>query len=186
MHDTLKSLLKHYGPTSKAIVWAHNTHIGDASATSMAKNGEYNIGQLAREEWGSDNVALLGFSTYKGTVIASDSWGSDTTRYTVPEAREGSVDGMLHDADHAMDCPAQFYLNLRNAEAQKVLSTTGPQRAIGVVYHPNVERYGNYVPTKLAQRYDELIYVDQTQALQPLHVRVHRRDMPAEFPFTIS
>jgi len=144
MMDTLNTLLEYFGPDSKAICWLHNTHIGDSRFTSMAQSGEYNIGQLAREQHGEDKVALVGFSTHQGTVIASNRWGGKITEFVVPQSRAGSVDNMLHRAANDIGAK-QYYLHLRSNDARKVLTETGAQRAIGVVYNPGVERFGNYV-----------------------------------------
>ncbi len=92
MMETLNLLLEHYGPESKGIVWAHNTNIGDYRATSMQIRGEVNIGGLAREQYGEENVGLVGFSTYEGTVVASHAWGGSTEVLVVPPARVGSCD----------------------------------------------------------------------------------------------
>src|SRR5215216_1036731 len=96
MMETLDRLLKFHGKTSRAIVWEHNTHIGDARATDMKRAGMVNIGQLAREQYGVNKVYLVGFGTYIGTVIAADAWGAPMQELEVPEAREGSIEHQLH------------------------------------------------------------------------------------------
>jgi erythromycin esterase-like protein len=98
MDDTLDRLLGHYGPGAKAIVWAHNTHVGDARATDMAQAGHVNIGQLARERYGAGQVLLVGFGTYGGTVVAGDAWGAPMQVMPVPPARERSLEDVLHAA----------------------------------------------------------------------------------------
>jgi erythromycin esterase len=166
MNETLERLLAHYGPHAKAIVWEHNTHIGDARATDMAAAGMVNIGQLAREQWGDSDVVLVGFAGYSGSVIAASGWGERMERMTVPEAREVSWEGRLH---AALEADALLLMH----ETGDALANADPlgHRAIGVVYHPERERYGNYVPTILTLRYDALIYLEQTTALRPLHMK---------------
>ena len=141
MMETLDRLLNHHGPQSKAIVWEHNTHIGDARATDMARGGLYNIGQLARERYGEEQVKLVGFGSYEGSVIAGDHWGARMEKMPVPPAREGSWEALLHEQS-ATD---RYFLSSDLQRSQR-LQRSIPHRAIGVVYHPERERYGNYVP----------------------------------------
>jgi erythromycin esterase-like protein len=164
MMATIERLLDHHGRDSRAIVWAHNTHIGDARATDMATSGMVNIGQLARERFGDDQVALVGFAGFRGEVIAAREWGADHEVMPVPPARDGSAEAMMAGAgiDRGMvifDRPAD-----RGSWQQRALD----HRAIGVVYRPEFERFGNYVPSRLAERYDALLYFTDTTALQPL------------------
>src|SRR5690606_28645926 len=108
MLETLERLLEHHGADSKAIVWAHNTHVGDARATDMVDDGMVNLGQLARERWG-DEVFTLGFSTWRGRVIAARRWGAAMERMVVPEAPHGSWEDLLHRAgggDGSLDTAA--------------------------------------------------------------------------------
>src|SRR5437763_4995646 len=97
MMETLDRLIKFHGDNAKGIVWEHNTHIGDARATGMSRAGMVNIGQLAREEYGEENIYLAGFSSYQGTVIAGKEWGARMKVMTVPEAREKSIEAVLHE-----------------------------------------------------------------------------------------
>ncbi|MEV4493004.1 erythromycin esterase family protein [Micromonospora coxensis] len=163
MADTLDRLLEHYGPGARGIVWAHNTHVGDARATDMADDGMVNIGQLARERLGPDEVVLVGFGSYRGTVIAAPRWGSPAEAMVVPPAREGSLERRLHEL-----MPERAVLVLGGPDQPEW--ATGPldHRAIGVVYDPSFESWGNYVPTRLADRYDAFIWCDETTALHPL------------------
>src|SRR5687767_16025661 len=101
MADTLDRLMAFHGPRARAIVWAHNTHIGDARYTDMARAGMFNIGQLAREEHQNEGVVLVGFGSYYGSVIAGKSWGAPMERMAVPEARMGSWEEILHQADES-------------------------------------------------------------------------------------
>ncbi len=164
MMETLDRLLDFHGPDSKIIVWEHNTHIGDARATDMADDGMYNIGQLAREKYGEDEVKLIGFGSYQGTVIASKSWGAPMQKMDVPPAVDGSWEAMLHNID--ADNKIVFSEDLAQVpELQKRIG----HRAIGVVYDPKFEQYGNYVPTIIQERYDAFVYFDETEAVHPIH-----------------
>jgi erythromycin esterase len=179
MMETLDSLLEHYGPESKAIVWAHNTHIGDYRATDMLVQGQINIGGLARQKYGIDGVALIGLTTYSGEVIASKAWDGPVEVMKVPEARDGSLEAVFHEA-----CSGEnFYLDLMKVDRDSPLNDFIGHRAIGVVYHPKFERRGNYVPTVPAKRYDALIFCDKTKALVPLNVRFNREKIPETYPF---
>ena len=205
MMDTLERLMDFYSQNdsnskSKAIIWAHNTHIGDARFTDMAQERMINIGQLVREKKGIDNTVLIGFSTYSGTVIAANQWGAKMEKMDVPPAREGSWDNLLHNMnndtkndkviifkreDFALDTDTKTLSKEKNSihdEHHKSNSSRG-QRAIGVVYNPKYERFGNYVPTVLSKRYDALIFIDKTNALSPLHMKaIKNKDLPETFP----
>jgi erythromycin esterase-like protein len=174
MMTTLNRLMERHGPDAKAIVWAHNTHVGDARYTDMAASGEVNIGQLVREQHEGAGVYLVGFSTYRGTVIAADEWGAKTEEMRVPEARQGSWDAILHNLQ-----PADKIVMLDQLRNEPALKGAKGQRAIGVVYSPGNEA-GNYVPTVLTQRYDALLFIDQTNALKPLPVKTNGRTKSAE------
>ncbi|TDC80904.1 erythromycin esterase family protein [Micromonospora sp. KC606] len=163
MTDTLDRLLEHYGPNSRGIVWAHNTHVGDARATDMAADGMVNIGQLARERLGRDRVVLVGFGSYRGTVIAAPRWGSPAEAMVVPPAREGSLERRLHEL-----MPERAVLVFGGPDQPEWATSTIDHRAIGVVYDPSYESWGNYVPTRLADRYDAFVWCDETTALHPL------------------
>ena len=177
MMETLERLLEHHGPDSKAIVWEHNTHVGDARATDMARVGMVNVGQLARERWG-DEVAIVGFSSYAGSVIAGAEWGAPMRSIPVPEGREGSWEALLH----AAGAEDKILFTEQMDDVQGALEPRG-HRAIGVVYNPEHERYGNYVPSVLPYRYDAVIHIDRSTALHPLHMEVHPDgDAPETFP----
>ena len=181
MCETLERLLTHYGPGSKAIVWEHNTHVGDARFTDMAAAGMVNVGQLARQQHGEDQVAIVGFGTWQGTVIAGEEWGAPMRRMRVPEAQPGSVEALLHEAGDAADGLLVF----DGSEDGGIpgLDARLPHRAIGVVYDPGFERYGNYVPTRLARRYDAFIHVDRSHALDALHLEEkHDGEVLETFP----
>ncbi|PZG01554.1 erythromycin esterase family protein [Micromonospora deserti] len=166
MDATLDRLLDHRGPGAKAIVWAHNTHVGDARATDMADAGEVNIGQLARERHGPDQVVLVGFGTHRGTVVAGQAWGAPLEVMPVPPGRSYSLEDVLHDA-----APPQALFIFPQGDRPDVLTHELDHRAIGVVYHPQQERRGNYVPTVLGDRYDAFCWIDHSHALRPLPIR---------------
>ncbi|GAB4517454.1 MAG: hypothetical protein OHK0046_24050 [Anaerolineae bacterium] len=181
MVDTLANLLEHHGPESKAIIWEHNTHIGDARATDMAVDGMVNVGQLVRERWGEDQCVLVGFSSNRGTVIAGNAWDGPMEEMRVPRARPDSWDGLFHEALDGKNALVIFQHTEDDA-----FQHIRPQRAIGVVYHPQYESRGNYIPTSLANRYDVLLYIDETRALHPLHVQEEAHMEPPEtYPWAV-
>ena len=177
MVETLERLMAHHGPDAKAIVWEHNTHIGDARATDMARAGMVNVGQLVRQRHEREGVLLVGFASYQGSVIAGEEWGAPMQRMPVPPARSGSWEEILHE-----ESAADRLLLFTGDEPEELLEPRG-HRAIGVVYRPAHERFGNYVPTVLPYRYDALLYLDHTSALRPLHL-TERQDgeAPETFP----
>jgi len=168
MADTLDRLLSHHGTNAKAVVWEHNTHIGDARATDMAHAGMVNVGQLARERHGREGVVLVGFGGHRGAVIAADEWGGTIRHLPVPPAPSGTHEQLLHDA---WGRPGLFVFP-SDRDSDWLQARRG-HRAIGVVYRPRSDRFGNWVPTVLGRRYDAFCYFDETSALHPLH---------AEFP----
>lgn len=163
MLECLERIVGFHGPASKAIVWAHNTHIGDARYTDMRQAGEINLGQLVRERCAEDGVVLVGFSTHHGSVIAGDEWGAPYRSMLVPAARADSFEDLLHRAGLRS---ALLCFDPEQSEAA-LLEPRG-HRAIGVVYRPQFEHLGNYVPTVLPRRYDALLHFDVTRALDPL------------------
>lgn len=174
MSETLERLLNHYGQNARAVVWEHNTHVGDARATDMHGAGMVNVGQLTREHWGDGEVYIVGFASHRGSVIAGEEWGAEMQRMRVPAAADGSWDAVLHEAG-AHD-KLIFTNELPEEDAAKVRG----QRAIGVVYDPEWERAGNYVPTILTRRYDAILYFDESHALHPLHMPAHVDGEPPE------
>lgn len=181
MGDTLERLLTFHGENSKAIVWAHNTHIGDARATDMADEGMFNIGELARMQHHDKGVVLVGFGSYKGTVTAGRSWGAPIQTMTMPEARKGSWESFLHEAGGEN----KLLLMPDFAGNDTMMENHIGHRAIGVVYNPQYEQYGNYVPTILPLRYDAFIYLEETSALHPLHMEPDGHQMPETYPFGV-
>ncbi len=179
MVETLERLVAFHGPDARAIVWEHNTHVGDARFTDMNARGEVNVGQLVRERREADGVVIVGFSAWRGTVIAGREWEAPMRRMTVPPGREGSWEDVLHRASGA-DALLLFDDAWNTSDA---LAVRG-HRAIGVVYHPERERFGNYVPTVLPRRYDALLHFERAEALRPLAgVPVDERgEVPETFP----
>lgn len=217
MFDTLDRLMDHYGSGAKAVVWEHNTHIGDARYTSMADAGMFNIGQLVRQEHHDDGVVLVGFGSYRGSVTAAGYWGGATTKMNLPEASKDSTEAAIHEAlpdrdsalfvfdrnegdgttghdrpddsarqDRTDDSarrgrdygepgksragkpPNRDHWWSRTADGHAWARREQGHRAVGVVYSPEFEKRGNYVPTILDGRYDAFMWFDETTALNPL------------------
>jgi erythromycin esterase-like protein len=176
---TLDRLLQHHGPAAKAIVWEHNTHVGDARFTDMADDGMVNIGQLARERWGEGDAFIAGFTSHRGRVIAAPAWDAPMERMRVPPARPGTWEDVLH---RAADGGDRLLLFDADSRTEEMLQVRG-QRAIGMVYHPEYEHLGNYVPTVLPRRYDALLFLDRTEALHSLHMQAEvGGEVPETYP----
>lgn len=184
MSRTLERLLEFHD--GQGIVWAHNTHVGDASATSMHDRGQLNLGQLAREEVCDDDsdVAIVGFGSHRGTVIAGTEWGAEMERMRVPEARAGSVEDVFHRLDRE-DVLIEFARGYATADESERGPLADPRghRAIGVVYDPNYEG-SNYVQTVLPDRYDAFVHVDETTALHPFNIQGGERP-PETYPWGV-
>ncbi len=166
MVDTLDNLiqhLEHQGERPKAIVWAHNSHLGDARATQMGERGELNVGQLMRERHGSETV-LVGFTTYTGTVTAASDWGGAAECKRVRPGMEDSYERLLHDAGLP-----KFLLVIRgDRDLMDQLKPVHLERAIGVIYRPETERWSHYFEASLSQQFDAVIHFDETRAVEPL------------------
>jgi erythromycin esterase-like protein len=167
MVETLQALLAYFdrrsGGRTKAVVWEHNSHIGDARATSMGWEGEWNVGQLTRERHGDDAV-LVGFSTYTGTVTAADDWDAPAERKQVRPGLPGSFEALFH----SLALP-DLLLPLRDRpEVRGALEQTRLERAIGVVYRPETERLSHYFEARLPEQFDAVIHLDRTAAVEPL------------------
>ena len=165
MADTLDRLLDHHGPDAKAIVWEHNTHIGDARATDMARAGMVNVGQLVRERHGDEGVLVAGFGGYQGSVIAAPEWGGAMQRMPVPPATAGTHEDLVREA--VGDVPTLVVFP--DDRSGRWLSNRRGHRAIGVVYDPRRDPHANWVPSVLGQRYDAWLWFPDTEALHPLH-----------------
>ena len=161
---TVMHLLNRYGPRSRAIVWAHNTHVGDARATDMVRSGEVNLGQLARMRLGPRRVFVVGSGTATGSVMAADAWEGRGRVMQVPLPHPGSLEAAL------LASGGDRILYLDRVPAGGLLRRLMlPHRAIGVVFDAGREHEKHYVPTRLAERYDAFIFIAQTRALEPLH-----------------
>ena len=170
MAETLELLAGHLaarrGRPARIVVWAHNSHIGDARATDAADDGQLNLGQLVREAHpGADEVFLLGFTTHTGTVTAADDWDEPARLKRVLPSRSDSIERLLHESGLE-----RFFLPLRRA-ADELLQALGEprlERAIGVVYRPDTERWSHYFETRLSRQFDAVVHVDSSEALTPL------------------
>jgi erythromycin esterase-like protein len=163
MVDTVERISTHAGPGSKGLVWEHNTHVGDARATDMARAGMVNVGQLLRQRHSGGAVALVGFASHRGTVLAASAWGAPEEAFTMPEAQVGTLEALLHDT-----LGKAAVLVFPDDRSGPWLSSWMGHRAIGVVYNRHHET-GNYVPTRIGGRYDALLWLERTSALRPLH-----------------
>jgi erythromycin esterase len=179
MVSTLERLMKYHGNDAKTVVWEHNTHIGDARATSMESEGMVNVGQLLREQYSQEGVVTVGFGSYKGSVIAGRNWGDAMRKIKVPDAVEGSWEHAFHLANNGQN----RLLLMNKLKEENSLSSYIGHRAIGVVYNPEHERFGNYVPSILPKRYDAFIFLDETSALHPIHILPEGNQIPDTYPF---
>ncbi len=162
MMEAINRLADFHGSDAKVIVWAHNTHVGDARATDMQQDGLLNLGQLAREQHSQKGVYAIGFGSYTGTVIAANQWGTTPKVMQAPLAQTNSWEAMLHAVE-----PLNKIVLLGNLQNEEALQRSIGHRAIGVVYSPGSER-GNYVPSVLPERYDAFVFIDKTEALTPI------------------
>jgi erythromycin esterase-like protein len=181
MAQTLEELMLHIGKfrEPKIVVWEHNSHIGDARATSVSDAGEFNVGQLVRQKHSYDAV-LVGFTTDSGTVSAASDWGEIVERKHVRPAIEGSYEHLFHST--AIN---QFYLDLRNLpDFLYPLKERRLERAIGVIYLPQTERYSHYFDADLTSQFDAVFHFDHTNALKPLEITPEwqRGEVPETMP----
>lgn len=164
MFDTLQMLLA-ARKGAKAVIWAHNSHIGNAAATAMGWQGEFNIGELCRTAYGDDAV-LIGFGTDRGTVAAADDWGAPMRIKTVLPARDGSYEHVFRHAGHARSLTE--WRRPERRELLQALSEPMLQRAIGVVYRPESEYLSHYFRAVLAEQFDAYVWFEETKAVTPL------------------
>lgn len=183
MVQTLRALDVHLAGTHslpRIAVWAHNSHLGDASATEMGmEHGEWNVGQLMRDHYGNA-AALIGFSTYKGTVTAASEWDGPAECMQVRAGLAGSCEALFHSIGHS-----RFLLRLRgNRELSALLASPRLQRAIGVIYRPETERRSHYFHMQLAKQFDAMIHIDETTAVAPLEPGAEwtMREAPETYP----
>jgi erythromycin esterase-like protein len=183
MMDTLDAVLAHLdrrrGGRARVVVWAHNSHVGDARATQMGRGGELNIGQLARQRHPGE-TCLIGFSTYAGTVTAASEWDAVAERKTVRPGLPRSIEELFH----RVGVP-RFLLRLGElGEVAGALQEPRLERAIGVIYMPETERMSHYFDVRLPQQFDAIVHVDHTRALEPLERTAgwERGEIPETYP----
>ena len=183
MAETLEHLLQARGPDAKALVWAHNSHIGDARATDMGQvRGEHNIGQLIREKLGRE-AALIGFGTHTGTVSAATDWDGEREVKRVLPSRRDSYERVCHDAGELGSGP-RFLLDLgRDPALRRRLAEPKLERFIGVIYRPETERWSHYSDAVLSEQFDAWVWFDETRALKPLEPHEPHSGVPDTYPF---
>jgi erythromycin esterase-like protein len=184
MTETLIAIMAHLERRTripKIVVWAHNSHIGDARATQMGQSGELNIGQLVREHF-AHKAVNVGFTTFEGTVTAASDWDAPAERKRVLRGLAGSYEALLHDVGHA-----RMLLLLEEPHIQAALSEARLERAIGVIYRPDTERVSHYFRASLPQQFDALIHIDRSRAVEPLERSTswERPDVPETYPFAV-
>ncbi|WP_423820563.1 erythromycin esterase family protein [Salinisphaera sp. SPP-AMP-43] len=186
MADTLFALQQHLrdqGRAGRIVVWAHNSHLGDARATSMGRGGEWNLGQRVRERIGPDHALLVGFTTYTGFVSAAHDWGGHVERMRVRPALKDSV-------EHLFYCTGldRFCLPLTAQAVGRDLREPMLERAIGVIYRPETERASHYFDAQIARQFDMVFHLDETEAVEPLYEAAHWHDdheLPETYPFGV-
>jgi erythromycin esterase-like protein len=175
MARTLEALSQHleraWAPP-KVVVWAHNSHLGDARATELGQAGEFNVGQLIRERV-ADRALLVGFTTYTGTVTAASDWGRPAERKRVRRSLPGSWEELLHEVR-----AERFLLDAAALKGRRL------ERAIGVVYRPETERISHYFHAEMDGQFDAVIHIDETTAVQPLEISSEweRGELPETYP----
>jgi erythromycin esterase-like protein len=185
MAETLEALFAHLnraGGQAKIVVWAHNSHVGDARVTDMGQRGELNIGQLARERY-RDDAVLVGFTTHHGTVTAASDWDAPAERKTVRPALPGSYEELFHATE--ID---RFLLTWNAGDnAAEGLREVRLERAIGVIYRPETERASHYFRTRLPSQFDAVFHYDETRAVEPLERTAEwdKGEVPETFPFAV-
>jgi erythromycin esterase-like protein/predicted phosphoribosyltransferase len=186
MVDTLEALVDHLGgwrgEPAKIVVWAHNSHLGDARATEAAARGELNVGQLVRERY-PGQCRLVGFTTYTGTVTAADDWDGPADRKVVRPALRESVEELFHEVGEK-----EFLVRLGGAAgAAEALRSARLERAIGVIYRPQTERQSHYFHARVADQFDAVIHIDETRAVEPIErtARWEKGEAPETYPFAV-
>ncbi len=181
MFETLEALLAHHGEGSRGVVWAHNSHVGDARATDMSRRGEFNIGQLCRTHFG-DAVYSIGFGTDTGSVAAASNWDEPMEIKTLRPALPESYERLSHESGLA-----GFLLPLGrggDAQVRRGLAEPRLERAVGVIYRPETERASHYFHAELPAQFDEYIWIDRSRAVTPLDSR-ELEGAPDTYPFGI-
>jgi erythromycin esterase-like protein len=177
MFETLQSLIRHRGPKAKAIVWAHNSHVGNAAVTSMGWEGEFNVGELCRKAYGK-HVAAIGFGTDRGTVAAASDWDSAMEIMAVRPAREDSYEHLFRTTGHA-----RSLTDWRSApDIREMLAEIRLERAIGVIYRPDTEFLSHYFEAVLSEQFDAYVWFETTRAVTPLAAAA-KHTQPETYPF---
>jgi erythromycin esterase-like protein len=187
MVETINALVGHLSrrnPQTKVVIWAHNSHLGDARATEMGRAGEWNVGQLIREDHEGD-AFLIGFTTHTGTVAAATDWDASVERKSVRPSLPDSYERAFHDAGiPAFLLSLQAGTRLDRGGAADLLRPRRLERAIGVIYRPETERLSHYFHAALPDQFDAVIHFDETTAVTPLELVPgwHSAEMPEAFP----
>lgn len=177
--DSLMAYLQRHQREPRMVLWAHNSHLGDARYTEMGQRGELNVGQLIRQKYG-DGARLVGFTTHIGTVTAANDWDEPGERKRVRPALSDSYELEFHETG-----VPRFFLPLRNgALGSSLLTRQRLERAIGVIYRPQTERISHYFRADLAHQFDGVFHFDETRALQPLEIPERWHEAEAEPPET--
>ena len=166
---------------AKVVIWAHNSHIGNATATEMAERGELNIGQLVKQKYG-EQAFLLGFTTYTGTVVAADEWGGPAKIKQITPALNNSWENLFH------NIPTEQFSLFFNEKVKNIFESIPPklQRAIGVIYKPETERYSHYFYSLLSSQFDGVIHIDTTSALRPIDTLSQKvEEAPETYPTSL-
>jgi erythromycin esterase-like protein len=179
--DAITRFLERSGDKARVVVWAHNSHLGDARATQMGRSGEHNVGQLVRERFG-DEACLIGLTTYGGTVTAAHDWDEPAERRIVRPGLAGSTEALFH----RVGSPC-FLLDLRIECVQEAFDEPRLERAIGVIYRPETERHSHYFYADLPAQFDLVLHLDQTRALEPLERSAgwEQGELPETYPFAV-
>ena len=179
--DAVAQFLERGGDKARLVVWAHNSHLGDARATQMGRSGELNVGQLVRQKFGEE-ACLIGFTTYTGTVTAAHDWDEPAERRNVRPGLAGSTEALFH----RVGIPS-FLLDLRVECAQEAFDEPRLERAIGVIYRPETERQSHYFHADLPAQFDLVLHLDQTRALEPLERSAgwDQGELPETYPFAV-
>jgi erythromycin esterase-like protein len=179
MFETLQHVMARRGPDARAVVWAHNSHIGDAAATSMGWRGQFNIGELCRTAF-RDDAALIGFGTDRGVVAAADDWDGPMQLKTIVRSRPDSYERVFEHTGIA-----RSLTDLRNdGEVRAVLSQPRLERAIGVIYRPESELQSHYFEAVLPEQFDAYVWFEETSAVTPLPTK-RPRGVPETYPFGV-
>jgi erythromycin esterase-like protein len=185
MVDTLDNLMTHLeqqGEQPKAILWAHNSHLGDARVTDMSRRDEINVGELVRERH-PDEAVLVGFTTHSGTVTAASDWGEPAERKRVRPGRDDSYEGLFHETDIP-----NFLLTLRDhRHVHRQLASPLLERAIGVIYRPETERWSHYFHARLSEQFDAVVHFDCSRAVEPLERNSiwEKGELPETYPSAV-